>query len=466
MEILENNWAILRNLIHKTMNTATNKQSITHIEAFYTGTQTIQVTIRDSEIQSQNKITDFGVGFRVTVQGNRVGFSCTNSISDKNLINTFNKAFTIAKVSSEINSYTLPDRASLPNIKGLYDPEIKGTTVEDAVNIAKRGIIAAEDVDKKVIAKSGQVSFQIGWKGILNNFDVDYEEPQTRAWMILGGSGQHGGEVTGGCYDWMLCRDTTLDPEIIGKNVGNRVIKMFNKKTVKSFQGTVIFSPEAVSYQISDVLKQTLSGSNIIAGSSPWSEKLGQHVGSENLTVNDDPTVEKGFSSRSFDDEGGVSQKTNLILQGRLKNFLLSATTATRLKMKNTTNASRYGGFDLIRNIIGDGYRTKPFIYPSNLVIQEGKKTKEELISEIEKGVLIESMAGFPQKGSGIISAQLSRAFYIEDGVVNYPLKDVMVSGVAYDWLKEISGIGNDAKQFENSIVPSLRIENVKIIGT
>jgi hypothetical protein len=41
-----------------------------------------------------------------------------------------------------------------------------------------------------------------------------------------------------------------------------------------------------------------------------------------------------------------------------------------------------------------------------------------------------------------------------------------MASGVAYDWLKDVSGIGNDAKQFENSIVLSLRIENVKIVET
>ena len=119
----------------------------------------------------------------------------------------------------------------------------------------------------------------------------------------------------------------------------------------------------------------------------------------------------------------------------------------------------------MVRAIIGDGYRTKPEIYPSNLIIQSGSKTKEELVSEIEKGVLVESMAGFAQPGSGLISAQLSRAFYIEDGEIKHPIKGGMVSGIAFDWFKRISGVGRDVKRFTNAIVPSVRIEEVKIVG-
>ena len=86
-------------------------------------------------------------------------------------------------------------------------------------------------------------------------------------------------------------------------------------------------------------------------------------------------------------------------------------------------------------------------------------------MAEIEKGVLIESMAGFPQAGSGVISAQLSRAFFIQNGEIQYPIKGGMVSGVAFDWFKQVSGIGKDSKQFPNAVVPSLRIEEVKIVG-
>jgi PmbA protein len=120
----------------------------------------------------------------------------------------------------------------------------------------------------------------------------------------------------------------------------------------------------------------------------------------------------------------------------------------------------------MVRMIVGNGYRKKHEIYPSNLVIKPGSASKEQLLSEIEKGVLVEYMAGFAQEGSGIISAQLSQAFLVQNGEIKYPIRGCMVSGVAFDWLKQVSCVGNDAKQFLNSVVPSLWIEEVKLVGS
>ncbi len=75
-------------------------------------------------------------------------------------------------------------------------------------------------------------------------------------------------------------------------------------------------------------------------------------------------------------------------------------------------------------------------------------------------------MAGFAQAGSGMISAKLSRAFFIQSGEIQYPIKGGMVSGAAFDWFKQISGVGKDSKQFPNAVVPSLRVEEVKVVGS
>ena len=99
------------------------------------------------------------------------------------------------------------------------------------------------------------------------------------------------------------------------------------------------------------------------------------------------------------------------------------------------------------------------------MMIPSGSKSKEDLVSEVNKGILIEEMAGFPQKSSGIVSLQLSRAFYVNNGEIMFPIKEGMVSGIAFDWFKNISGIGNDQKHFQNAIVPSLMVEDVKFIS-
>ncbi|UCD39412.1 MAG: TldD/PmbA family protein, partial [Candidatus Bathyarchaeota archaeon] len=295
---------------------------------------------------------------------------------------------------------------------------------------------------------------------------VDCEEQETQAVIYLGGSGKQNGEVTGSCYDYMFSRTADLKPETIGEQVAKMVIDLFKPKPLKSFEGTVIFGPEAVSYQPVSVLVDALKGENVVAQRSTWTGKLEELVTSEGLTITDNAILEEGFASRSFDDEGCASQNTVLIRKGKLKSYLHDATSANTLNNPNTGNASRSpSGFDMVRAIIGNGYRAKPEISSSNLIIQPQDKTKEELVSEIERGVLVESMAGFPQAGSGMISAQLSRAFSIQNGEITHPIKGGMVSGVAFDWFKHISGIGIDSKRFSNSIVPSLRVEEVKIIG-
>lgn len=461
---LDTNWNSLSSLVHKAMKML-EKKDVTHAEAFFTSTQTTEVVIRNSEIHTQNRVDDSGVGFRV-VAGNKVGFACTNTLNEKAVLEAGEKAFDIARVSSEVPNFALPRARQPPKVEGLFDCRVAEVGVEEGVDVARRMIRAAEDFDRRVIAKDGRVLFECGWRGIVNTLGVDFEEKETRAVVYLGGSGEQNGEVTASCYDAMFNRTADLEPEKVGENVGKMVIEMFKPQPLKSFQGTMIFGPEAVSYQLFNVLVDALKGENVLAARSAWTRKLGQMVASENLTVTDNAFLEKGFASRSFDDEGCSSQKTILLRKGKLESFLHCASSANALKMRNTGNASRFvGGFDMVRAIVGDGYRVKPEIYPSNLITQLGSKTEEELVSEIGKGVLVESMAGFAQPGSGMVSAQLSRAFFIEKGEIKYPVKGGMVSGVAFDWFKRISGISRDTRQFMNAIVPSLRIEEVKVVG-
>lgn len=462
---LKKDWTSLSNMVHKAIR-ALEKRNVTLAEAFFTSTKTIEVSIRNSEIFTQNMVDDSGVGFRAVAPKNKVGFACTNTLNEKATLETIEKAFAIAKVSSETPNFALPKASKPAKVKGLFDSRIEQVAIEEAVDIAKREMTAAEDFDKRVVAKDGRVIFQSGWRGVINTLGVDFEEQETKAVLYLGGSGRQNGEVTGSCSDFMFTRTADLNPEKVGKNVAEMVIALFNPKPLKSFEGTAIFGPEAVSYQIFDTLVDSLKGENVLAGRSAWTKKTGEMVASENLTIIDNAIFEGGFASRSFDDEGCSSQNTILVRKGKLEGFLQNVASANALKSSNTGNASRFsGGTDMASSIIGNGYRAKPEIYPSNLIIQPGDKTKEELVSETAKGILIESMAGFPQAGSGMISAQLSRAFYVQDGEIQYPIKSGMVSGIAFDWFKAVSGIGKDSKQFMNAVVPSLRVEKVKAIG-
>jgi len=69
---LDRNWSSVSRLVHKAISQL-EKKDITHAEAFFTSTQTTEVAIRNSEIHTQNRVDDSGVGFRVVVRGIRWG---------------------------------------------------------------------------------------------------------------------------------------------------------------------------------------------------------------------------------------------------------------------------------------------------------------------------------------------------------------------------------------------------------
>ena len=80
----------------------------------------------------------------------------------------------------------------------------------------------------------------------------------------------------------------------------------------------------------------------------------------------------------------------------------------------------------------------------------------------MKNGVLVESIAGFAEKGSRTISRQLSRAFYVRNGEIQFPIKDDMVSCLGFDWHKQVSNISKDTEHLQNAVVPSLFVENVR----
>ncbi|MEM3536565.1 MAG: DNA gyrase modulator, partial [Candidatus Bathyarchaeia archaeon] len=185
---LEDCWISLKDTVHKVFK-ALEKKNVACAEAFFTSTETTEVTIRNSEVFTQNQTQDSGVGFRVAVSGSKVGFACTNNLNVNAIAESAEKALAIANISSKTPSFALPEARKPPLVKGLFDLNVAEIEVEEAVNIANRVIKTAEDFDNRVIAKDGRVIFQHGWRGIINSLGVDSEDRHTQAVVYLGGRG-------------------------------------------------------------------------------------------------------------------------------------------------------------------------------------------------------------------------------------------------------------------------------------
>ena len=189
-------------------------------------------------------------------------------------------------------------------------------------------------------------------------------------------------------------------------------------------------------------------------GRSLWADKIDENVSNRKLTVVDDGLLPYGLGSSPFDAEGIPCQKTMLIDNGVLKNFLYDSYTANKANVESTGNAVR------------GSYSNLPSISISNLLVEPGAKSLDDLISEMDKGIIINRFSGSVAVESGEFSGIAKQASYVENGEMKFPLKETMISGNAFESLKNIVEIGRERRATMTSVyTPPILVKDVGIIS-
>jgi TldD protein len=198
---------------------------------------------------------------------------------------------------------------------------------------------------------------------------------------------------------------------------------------------TVIADNELTGVFAHEAIGHATEGDLIMANESILKGKIGQQVADEQITLTDDATIPGGFGSYPIDDEGIISKRKVLIENGILRGYILDRETAHALSME-PNGGSR-----------AQSYSSSPLVRMSNTMIEAGTMSFEELIEDIDHGVYALGTRGGQVdtvRGSFQFSAQ--QAFLIEKGEITIPLRDVSLSGMTLEIMKNIDGIGKDAK--------------------
>lgn len=193
----------------------------------------------------------------------------------------------------------------------------------------------------------------------------------------------------------------------------------------------ILFTPLCFATLFSGGL-YSLSAFFVDSGISFFGGKLGKPVASDMLSVTDDGTLEEGIFAARFDEEGVPTKRTPLIEEGVLRNFLHNTSTAVKFETETTANA----GLDIPQ--------------PQNLVIKEGDAVVDELLAEIEHGLLVTNTwyTRFQNYMTGDFSSIPRDAILrIEEGVITGSVKNIRISDNMLRILENISGLSNHAEQ-------------------
>jgi PmbA protein len=419
-------------------------------------------SIEKNSVSSLSGGLERGLGIRV-IKDRKPGFAfCTEETKAEESIQN---ALSLSRLAKE-SDFTFPEPQSYKEIENIYDEKILKYTPEEALDGAVSLIDSVLEVDPDIIVTRGGVGFGSEHFVIANSKGLEVEGSGTDISASVGLVLKKDGMSTG--FEDFSSRVLNIDFQKIGKAGAQLALDGQNPKKIETKDMTVVFTPNGISNFLEYISAPALYGEAVYKGESVYSNKLGEKVASEGLTLIDDGGLPGGLNSEVVDDEGVPSKRNVLIEDGILKGYLFTQSSAIEHDAQSTASAMRVERLSSSRN-----YKSPPTVKARNIVM-EGKKTKvEELISEVSEGVLVHDVLGAHTSNpvSGDFSVTSSILFKIEKGEIAYPVKSAMLGGNFHDCLKDINAIGDDHKMVSGGLspiaffIPTVSFEGIRVTG-
>lgn len=257
-------------------------------------------------------------------------------------------------------------------------------------------------------------------------------------------------------YDWQLFQDIKdVDINAFADELVKKVISKLHGSSMKRGTYPILIQNDTMA-DLFGALCDMFDGEDAFKGVSILKDKLGEQIFDKRIQVIDDPLMKDGMNSASFDDEGTACFKKALVEDGVLKTYLHNTKSAKMMKTTTTGN-----GFKA-------GYASDVLILPTNLYIENGTSSFDELLKEMNTGIIINELSGL-HAGLNPISMDFSiqsEGFYVEDGKIVHPVNLITIAGNFMDMMKHIRAIGNDGKaNISGVICPSILFEGLTVSG-
>src|SRR6478736_1387449 len=296
-------------------------------------------------------------------------------------------------------------------------------------------------------------------KGVTNSEGAEASWSRTTM-MLVTSNGFSGGSRRGGyslsCavlagegtgmerdYEWSsaIHFDDLMPAAKVGRNAGRFAVERLNPRKVSNVRAPVVYD-RRLSGGLLGHLAGAINGRAVARGTSFLKDKMGQPIFAKGIRIVDNPHRKRGLGSRPFDNEGLPTRRRAVIDDGVLTTWFLDLASARQLKLTPGGNGS-----------------------PSNLYLEKGKLSPEELMADIKSGLYITDMIG---QGVNGVTGDYSRGasgFWIENGKKAWPVSGLTIAGNLKDMFLNMTA-ANDLQFKSSTNAPTVRIEGMTIAGS
>ena len=389
---------------------------------------------------------DKGVRIRVFINGGW-GFSCTDKLDKNSLTETMDSALKIAKKTGEMTKINFKLNEQPSYRKKVSFPEkvsLLDTPIEEKLKLVISIDKQAKEFDPRIINTNSAYADFVGEHVLLNSFGtllemkVNFIRVVSVNYAFESGVRQRGYESVGGTAGFELAQ--TEKSQNLGMKAAQKAIQLLKAIPVKGGKYSVIMDPSLTGVFTHEAFGHACEADAVLSGESILSNKIGEQVGLETVSIIDDPTLSGNFGYYPYDSEGTPSRKKNLVENGILKNFLHSVETSSRLDTAPTGNAR------------AQNYQTVPIVRMSNTYFQPGTWKLEELLEEVKNGLFLDGWVyGYTEPTKGSFTFKCRQAYIVENGERKTLLRDVGLSGMTLEVLNNVIGIGQNLEFSEGT---------------
>jgi PmbA protein len=412
----------------------------------------LSVEVRDGAVEESERAEGDDMGLRVLV-GKRQAVVSTNDVKGNGADALAERAVAMARVAPEDKFAGLADEKRLA--REFPDLDLVDPALPDVATLEARACAAeAAGLAVKGVSKSGGAGASAGIGGMVlvtsHGFRGAYVGSRHSMSMVAIAGDGTGMERD---YDFSstLHADDLEAPEKIGRLAGERAVKRLNPRKVETRRVPVVFDPRIANTLVGS-LASAINGASIARKTSFLKDRMGEKLFSSEIRIIDDPLRKRGQRSRPFDSEGVAGTPLALIEGGVLKSWILDTATARELGLQTTGHAAR-------------GVSSAPSPAPTNLHLERGSQSPQELIAGIKEGFYVTDLIGM---GTNLVTGDYSRGasgLWIENGELTYPVSEVTIAGHLNDIFASLMP-ANDLEFRYGTNAPTVRLEGLTVAGT
>jgi PmbA protein len=402
------------------------------------------VTVRCDEVETIEFNRDKGIGITV-YSGQRKGYASTSDFSAQALRETVEAALNIARFTAEDDCAGLAEAALMardcPDLD-LYHPW--ALSVEESIETARRCEQAAFDASPLVSNSEGaSISTQQAHFVSANSLGFMGGYPTSRHYISC--SVIAGEQDAMQRDDWYTThRDATRldDPQQVGRIAAERAVARLGGRKVKTGEFPIILEAPLAGGLLGSLV-HAASGGALYRKSSFLLDQLGKKIMPDFVHIAERPHIQCGLGSASFDSDGVATRDRDVVRDGILQGYFLSAYTARKLGMQTTANA---GG-------------------SHNLIIQPGQHDLDGLLAQMGRGLLVTELLGH---GINYVTGDYSRGaagYWVENGKIVHPVEEITIAGNLKAMLAGIVAVGNDVQVRGTKQTGSILIDRMTIAG-